>query len=108
MNVVVGKAQDADREPSEDLAAVHVVLALGRVLVNTTVELENEALGWAVEVDEEACDDLLAPELEPEERAVAEDLPGSRLGGGGRLAKVRGKLELVRVDVRATDDARRP
>ena len=57
MDVVVWNAQDTDREPSEDLAAVQVMLALGRVIVNTAIELEDEALGRAVEVDDEARDD---------------------------------------------------
>ena len=39
MDVVVWNAQDTDREPSEDLAAVQVMLALGRVIVNTAIEL---------------------------------------------------------------------
>ena len=63
VDVVVGYAQDADGELSEDLGASLVVLALGRVIVDTTVELEDEALRGAVEVDDEAGDDLLAPEL---------------------------------------------
>jgi hypothetical protein len=83
------------------------VLALGRVVVNTAVELEDEALRGAVEVDDEAGDELLAPELEAVDRAVAEDLPGDRLGAGRRLSKAPGAIELVRVGVRATDDARR-
>jgi hypothetical protein len=40
VDVVVGYAQDADGELSEDLGASLVVLALGRVIVDTTVELE--------------------------------------------------------------------
>ena len=106
VDVVVGYAQDADGELSEDLGASLVVLALGRVIVDTTVELEDEALRGAVEVDDEAGDDLLAPELEAAERAVAEDLPGDRFDGGRRPSKAPGELELVRVDVRAADDAR--
>ena len=78
MDVVVGNAQDPDRELSEDLGAVEVALALGRVIVSTAVELEDEALRGAVEVDDEAGDELLAPELEAEDRAVAEDLPSRR------------------------------
>jgi hypothetical protein len=84
VDVVVGYAQDADGELSEDLGASLVVLALGRVIVDTTVELEDEALRGAVEVDDVAGDDLLAPELEAAERAVAEDLPGDRFDGSSR------------------------
>jgi hypothetical protein len=61
VDVVVGYAQDAERELSEHLGASLVVLALGRVIVDTTVELEDEALRGAVEVDDEAGDELLAP-----------------------------------------------
>ena len=101
VDVVVGHAQDADGETSEDLGACLVVLTLGRVIVDAAVELEDEALLWAVEVDDEAGDDLLAAELEAAERAVAEALPGGRLGDGRRPSKTPGELELVRVDVRA-------
>jgi hypothetical protein len=106
VNVLVGNAQDADRELSEGLGAVQVAPALGRIIVSTAIELEDEALGGAVEVDDEGGDELLAPELEAEDRAVAEDVPGGCLGGGRRLAKVSGEPELVGVDVRVPDDAR--
>ena len=105
MDGVVGNAQDADREASEDLAAGQVVLALVGVIVDAAVELEDEALRRAVEVDDEARDELPAAELEAVEGAVAEDLPRSRLGVGWRPAEAPGELELVGVDVRATDDA---
>ena len=49
VDVVVGYAQDADGELSEDLGASLVVHALGRVIVDTTVELEDEALVLADE-----------------------------------------------------------
>jgi hypothetical protein len=103
---VVGNAQDTDREALEGLATGQIVLELVRVIVDAAVELEDEALRRAVEVDDEAGDELLAAELESVEGAVAEDLPGSRLGVGGRLAEAPGELELVGVDVRVTDDAR--
>ena len=106
VDVVVGDAQDADRELAEDVSACLVVLAPGRVIVDTAVELDDEALRRAVEVDDEAGDDLLSPELEAVKGAVAEDLPGGRFGGGRRLSKAPGELELVRVDVRAAGDAR--
>jgi len=106
VDVVVGDAQDADRELPQGIGACSVALALGRVIVDTAVELEDEALGGAVEVDDEAGDDLLAPELEAVEGAVAEDLPGSGFGGRRRLSKTPGELQLVVVDVRAAGDAR--
>ena len=107
MNVVVGDAQDADGKLSEGLGAVQVAPALGRIIVSTAIELENEALGRAVEVDDEAGDEPLAPELEAEDRAVAEDLPSGCLGDGRRLPKTSGEPELVGIDVRVPDDARR-
>jgi len=71
VDVAVGNAQDPDRELSEDLGAVQVALVLGRVIVSTAVELEDEALRGAVEVDDEAGDELLAPELEALARIAA-------------------------------------
>ncbi len=106
VDVVVGDAQDADRELPEGIGACSVALALGRVVVDTAVELEDEALRGAVEVDDEAGDDLLSPELEAVEGAGAEDLPGGGFSGGRRLSKAPGELQLVRVDVRAAGDAR--
>jgi len=107
VNVVVGHAQDADRELSEGLGAYPVALAPIRVIVEGAVELEDEALRRAIEVDDETRDELLAPKLEAEDRAVAEDLPSGCLGDGRRLAKTSGEPELVGIDVRVPDDARR-
>jgi hypothetical protein len=92
VNVVVGHAQDADRELSEGFGAYPVALAPGRVIVDAAVELEDEALRRAIEVYDEAGDELLAPELEAEDGAVAKDLPSGCLGVGRRLAKAFGEL----------------
>jgi hypothetical protein len=56
VSVVVGHAQDADRELSEGFGAYPVALAPGRVIVDAAVELEDEALRRAMEVDDEAGD----------------------------------------------------
>jgi hypothetical protein len=93
VSVVVGHAQDADRELSEGLGAYPVALAPGRVIVDAAVELEDEALRRAMKVDDETRDELLAPELEAEDGAVAEDLPSGCLGVGRRLAKASGEPE---------------
>ncbi len=50
MSVVVGHAQDADRELSEGFGAYPVALAPIRVIVDAAVELEDEALRRAMEV----------------------------------------------------------
>jgi hypothetical protein len=75
VDVLVGDADHADRTARDGLGPGIVVRALGRVVVNTAVELEYEAGGRAVEVDDEARDDLLASELEPEEGAATQELP---------------------------------
>jgi hypothetical protein len=105
---VVFKAHEADREPFEDLGPDGVVLALRGVAMNASVELEDQPERCAVEVDEEAGDDLLAPELEAVDLRPAQQTPGGGFGGGWVFAKAPRERELSGVDGRRPDDTREP
>lgn len=59
----------------EDACAVEVVEEAPRIVVHPAVDLEDEPKLVAVEVDDEAAEDLLAPELQPEASSVAKKLP---------------------------------
>ena len=100
-------AQDADSTVGQDLGPELVVLALRWVIVNAPVNLEDEACGGAVEVDDEPGDDLLASKLQPKQGAVSQDRPRKRFGGRRCSAQASGKQELAGVDGGMADDARR-
>jgi hypothetical protein len=100
MDVLVGDAQDANPVAGKDSAPFLVILAPGSM--HAAVQLHRQACRGAEEVDDEACDDLLAPKLEPEEPAVAKKLPRERLGRGRSLAKLLRDLQLARIDGRVS------
>jgi len=60
-------------EPSgfENLGTGCVVRFLVRSVVRVTLQLQNEPLGGAIEVDDEAAQDMLATELQAEYAALA-------------------------------------
>jgi hypothetical protein len=55
----------------EHVRARGIVCSLGRTVVRVTLELQHEPLGGAVEVDDEAAEDVLATKFEPQYAAVA-------------------------------------
>ncbi len=66
--------------------------------MDTTIQLNDEPLSVAVEVDDEAIDDLLAPEMQPALAAGAQFAPQPALGLGHLPAQLFGSLELDRLD----------
>src|SRR5687768_6148465 len=74
---VVGEAQDMDATTQEGVGALDVVVLL--VLMYGAVNFDDEPGGVAVEVGEEALDDLLPAELETVQSMAAQVLPKNAL-----------------------------
>ena len=77
---VVGETQDGKATPNENGVALMVGLVL--ILVNWPVDLDHQRERVAIEIDDEAVDDLLPTKLPPTEPIRAQFLPQSTLGGG--------------------------
>lgn len=82
------ESQDADTQAGKVLRACGVVCLPGRVGVHGAVELDGQALGLAVEVEDIGADAVLPAELAPPELATLEVAPQHRLGGGAVRAEV--------------------
>jgi hypothetical protein len=61
---------------------------LSRIVVHSTIDLEH------LEVHDEAANEVLAPELEPEAPAISEDLPSQLLGPSGSRAETPSGFDL--------------
>ena len=64
----------------EDHVSNGVTEPMLRILVNLSVELDRQPELRAVEIDDEATNDLLASELQSETASVAEHLPRATFG----------------------------
>jgi hypothetical protein len=62
-HLVVGHAEDTQASPGEHAITFRIVLDL--LLVNGTVDFDDQTERMAVEVDDEAVDDLLTPKWKP-------------------------------------------
>jgi hypothetical protein len=85
-------------------AAADVVGKAVLRIVDAAVDLENESQLGAIEVDDVASEDLLAPELQPEASPISEQLPGGALGRRGLAPKLAGQVALLDGDPRLADE----
>jgi hypothetical protein len=88
LNVVhhldIVEPEDTLPEALQELLTKSIILAAA--LVDRAVYLDHQLRARAVEVDDEAVDGMLTPELEPFELVVPERLPQSVLGFGRRVS----------------------
>jgi hypothetical protein len=78
-HLVVGEAQHLQAARKHDPIAFCVIPVL--LLMDTAVDLHDDALAVAVEVHDEAIYDLLATEVETAELVAPQALPQPPLGG---------------------------
>ncbi len=83
-DAVVRKAEDVQAASGEDAVALGVVVGLSNV--NAAVKFDNEPCGVAIEIRDEAVDDLLAAKVEAAKATGAKMVPEPRFGGRHRLA----------------------
>ena len=107
IELVVAEAQDVSGALLQGLGAPGVVLGVIGVVMRGSVQLEGQAARGAVEVDDEAGDDLRAAEFQSQELASAQQAPG----GGFRQCRLSAKGsrpgQLACIDGGALSDGRR-
>jgi len=103
-DLVVAKTYDTYGELRQRTGAQSVTLDLGRVVMGAAIELQDQAQRCAVEVDEEARDDLLATELQSQGLSPTQQLPGDRLCRRWLSAKRSGERQLACIDGRVARD----
>ncbi|HEY4120751.1 MAG TPA: hypothetical protein VGM56_22955, partial [Byssovorax sp.] len=73
-----------------------MLLRLG--IMHGAVEFQREPMGRAIEVDDEACDDLLPAALQTQHASIAEESPSLRLRCPRRAPEAARQFELPPVD----------
>ncbi len=72
-NILIAEAHDAHTQLEEDAVSRSVVVAA--CVVDTAVHFDGEFEPWAVEVDDEAANDVLSAESPPRHAAAPQHLP---------------------------------
>ena len=101
--VVVGDAEDAEIAGGEDVIAFGIVVGLRAV--NRPVDFEDKPGGGAIEVDDEAVDDLLPAEVEAFQTMGTERGPQYAFGGSQCCAEFARAFGFCLVESLALDDA---
>ena len=95
-HIAVPDAHHAVARGFEERSAGGVVGQLVGPVVCVTLQVQHQALRDAVEVHDEAAQDVLAPKLQPEHPAIPQQRPRVALGRGRRSAQLTREDEFLR------------
>lgn len=85
---LVGEADN--REPCRDDRRLARCILSGPAVVSRSIQLDDQAALHAAEVDDEATDGMLAPELRPRQAPITEVLPEHTFSFGLIMAQLPG------------------
>jgi hypothetical protein len=91
--LIVWKSQYPNAHSAKCFRSLSVIFRVRRVEVLSSIELDGKLRSNAEEIDDEAADWILSPELEVRELSIAKDVPHLLFGVCRFVAHTPGELE---------------